>query len=307
MNFKHLHYFWVAAKAGGVVKAGEQLHTTPQTLSAQIKLLEERLGRRLFRKSGRQLELTEDGRVALRFADEIFALGGELETALREKRGTREQVLELRVGIEDVVAKSVAYKLLEPALGLAEPVKLICVEGGFNELMAQLALHRIDLVIADEPLTRKLSVKAFNHKLGSSPVSFFAAPELAARLRGPFPQCLDGAPMLVPGGSSSVRPQFDAWLERQGLHPRVVGEFGDGALMKAFGRQGRGVFLSPSVVEDETVRQYGVKVIGHCEEISDDFYAITAERRITHPGVAAITQAARSELFGGARNAATAA
>jgi LysR family transcriptional regulator, transcriptional activator of nhaA len=304
MNFKHLHYFWVAAKAGGVVKAGEQLHTTPQTLSAQIKLLEDRLGRRLFRKNGRQLELTEDGRVALRFADEIFALGGELETALREKRGTREQVLELRVGIEDVVAKSVAYKLLEPALGLAEPVKLICVEGGFNELMAQLALHRIDLIIADEPLTRKLSVKAFNHKLGSSPVSFFAAPELAARLRGPFPQCLDGAPMLVPGGSSSVRPQYDAWLERQGLHPRVVGEFGDGALMKAFGRQGRGVFLSPSVVEDEIVRQYGVQVIGHCEEISDDFYAITAERRITHPGVAAITQAARSELFGGARIAA---
>jgi LysR family transcriptional activator of nhaA len=307
MNFKHLHYFWVTAKAGGVVKAGEQLHTTPQTLSAQIKLLEDRLGRRLFRKNGRQLELTEDGRVALRFADEIFALGGELETALREKRGTREQVLELRVGIEDVVAKSVAYKLLEPALGLAEPVKLICAEGGFNELMAQLALHRIDLVIADEPLTRKLSVKAFNHKLGSSPVSFFAAPELAARLRRPFPQCLDGAPMLVPGGSSSVRPQFDAWLERQGLHPRVVGEFGDGALMKAFGRQGRGVFLSPSVVEDETVRQYGVQVIGHCEEISDDFYAITAERRITHPGVAAITQAARSELFGGARNAAASA
>jgi LysR family transcriptional activator of nhaA len=307
MNFKHLHYFWVAAKAGGVVKAGEQLHTTPQTLSAQIKLLEDRLGRRLFRKNGRQLELTEDGRVALRFADEIFALGGELETALREKRGTREQVLELRVGIEDVVAKSVAYKLLEPALGLDEPVKLICAEGGFNELMAQLALHRIDLVIADEPLTRKLSVKAFNHKLGSSPVSFFAAPELAARLRQPFPRCLDGAPMLVPGGSSSVRPQFDAWLEREGLHPRVVGEFGDGALMKAFGRQGRGVFLSPSVVEDETVRQYGVQVIGHCEEISDDFYAITAERRITHPGVAAITQAARSELFGGARIAAASA
>jgi LysR family transcriptional activator of nhaA len=297
MNFKHLHYFWVAAKAGGVVRAGEQLHTTPQTLSAQIKLLEDRLGRRLFRKSGRQLELTDDGRVALRFADEIFALGTELETALREKRGTREQALELRVGIEDVVAKSVAYKLLEPALNLAEPVKLICAEGGFNDLMAQLALHRMDLVIADEPLTRKLSVKAFNHKLGSSSVSFFAAPELAARLRLPFPKCLDGAPMLVPGGSSSVRPQFDAWLERERLHPRVVGEFGDGALMKAFGRQGRGVFLSPSVVEDETVSQYGVQVIGRVDEISDDFYAITAERRITHPGVAAITQAARAELF----------
>lgn len=297
MNFKHLHYFWVAAKAGGVVRAGEQLHTTPQTLSAQIKLLEDRLGRRLFRKSGRQLELTDDGRVALRYADEIFALGGELETALREKRGTHEQQLELRVGIEDVVAKSVAYKLLEPALNIDEPLRLICVEGSFNDLMAQLALHRIDLVLADEPLTRKLSVKAFNHKLGSSTVTFFASPELAAKLRQPFPKCLDGAPMLVPGAGSSVRPQFDAWLERERLHPRVVGEFGDGALMKAFGRQGRGVFLSPSVVEEETVSQYGVQVIGRSDEISDDFYAITAERRITHPGVAAITQAARSELF----------
>jgi LysR family transcriptional activator of nhaA len=297
MNFKHLHYFWVAAKAGGVVRAGEQLHTTPQTLSAQIKLLEDRLGRRLFRKSGRKLELTDDGRVALRYADEIFALGGELETALREKRGTQEQQLELRVGLEDVVAKSVAYKLLEPALNIDEPLRLICIEGNFNDLMAQLALHRIDLVLADEPLTRKLSVKAFNHKLGSSTVSFFAAPALAARLRQPFPRCLDGAPMLVPGGSSSVRPQFDAWLERHHLHPRVVGEFSDGALMKAFGRQGRGVFLSPSVVEEETVSQYGVQIIGRSDEISDDFYAITAERRITHPGVAAITQAARSELF----------
>jgi LysR family transcriptional activator of nhaA len=273
------------------------LHTTPQTLSAQIKLLEDRLGRRLFRKSGRQLELTDDGRVALRYADEIFALGGELETALREKRGTQEQQLELRVGLEDVVAKSVAYKLLEPALNIDEPLRLICVEGNFTDLMAQLALHRIDLVLADEPLTRKLSVKAFNHKLGSSTVSFFAAPALAARLRQPFPRCLDGAPMLVPGGSSSVRPQFDAWLERHHLRPRVVGEFSDGALMKAFGRQGHGVFLSPSVVEAETVAQYGVQVIGRSDEISDDFYAITAERRITHPGVAAITQAARSELF----------
>jgi LysR family transcriptional activator of nhaA len=297
MNFKHLHYFWVAAKAGGIVRAGEQLHTTPQTLSAQIKLLEDRLGRRLFRKSGRQLELTDDGRVALRYADEIFALGGELETALREKRGTHEQQLELRVGLEDVVAKSVAYKLLEPALTIDEPLRLICIEGNFTDLMAQLALHRIDLVLADEPLTRKLSVKAFNHKLGSSAVSFFAAPALAARLRQPFPRCLDGAPMLVPGGSSSVRPQFDAWLERHHLRPRVVGEFSDGALMKAFGRQGHGVFLSPSVVEEETVSQYGVQVIGRSDEISDDFYAITAERRITHPGVAAITQAARSELF----------
>jgi len=302
MNFKHLHYFWVTAKAGGVVKAGEQLHTTPQTLSAQIKLLEDRLGRNLFRKAGRKLELTDDGRVALRYADEIFALSGELEAALRERRGGGQQVLEFRVGVEDAVAKSVAYRLLEPALSLPEPVRLICVEGQFTDLMAQLALHRMDLVISDEPLTSRFSVKAFNHKLGSSPMSFFAAPTLAASLEGPFPQCLNGAPMLVPGGSSSVRPQFDAWVAHHGLHPRVVGEFDDGALMKAFGRHGDGIFLSPSVVEGETATQYAVQIIGRSDELVEDFYAISVERRITHPGVAAITQVARDALFSARRD-----
>ena len=298
MNFKHLHYFWVTAKAGGVVRAGEQLHTTPQTLSAQIKLLEERLGRKLFRKSGRNVELTDDGRVALRYADDIFALGGELETAMREKRSGGVQVREFRVGVEDSVAKSVAYRLLEPALNLAEPLRLICTEGSFDDLMAALALHRMDLVIADEPLTSRLSVKAFNHPLGSSPISFFCAPSLLPQLRGDFPQCLNEAPMLIPGGSSSVRPLFEDWLQRHQLHPRVVAEFDDGALMKAFGREGRGVFLSPSVVEDETAVQYGVQVIGRSNEMQDDFYAISVERRITHPGVAAITNAARGALFG---------
>lgn len=300
MNFKHLHYFWAAAKAGGVVRAGERLHTTPQTLSAQIKLLEDRLGKRLFKKAGRQLELTDEGRVALRYADEIFALGAELEAALSGDRrsGTREQVF--RVGVEDAVAKSVAYRLLEPALALAEPVRLVCTEGQFDDLMAQLALHRMDLVITDEPLTSRLSVKAFNHKLGTTTMSFFATPTLAATLKGPFPQCLNGAPMLVPAGSSSVRPQFEAWLEYHALHPRVVGEFTDGALMKAFGRRGHGVLISSSVVEEETCEQYGLVVVGRTDEIREDFYAISAERRITHPGVAAITQAARAEVFSAA-------
>jgi LysR family transcriptional regulator, transcriptional activator of nhaA len=300
INFKHLHYFWVVAKAGGVVRASEQLHTTPQTLSGQIKLLEDRLGRRLLRKSGRKLELTDDGRVALRYADEIFTLGAEMEAALRQRRGSSgdAEPLELRVGIEDSVAKSVAWRLLQPAQQLGRPMRLVCTEGHFNDLMAQLALHRMDLVIADEPLTSRLSVKAFNHKLGQSPMSFFASPALAATLQGPFPQCLNGAPMLVPGGSSSVRPQFESWLTLHGLHPRVVGDFADGALMKAFGRQGAGIFLSPTVVEDETVAQYGVQVIGRTDELVEDFYAISVERRITHPGVAAITEAARSELFG---------
>ncbi len=298
MNFKHLHYFWVAAKAGGIVRAGAQLNTTPQTLSGQIKLLEERLGRRLFRKSGRKLELTDDGRVALRYADEIFALGGELQAAMREKRGQGPQVLEFRVGVEDAVAKSVAYRLLEPALSMAVSVRLICTEGPFNDLMAQLALHRIDLVIADEPLTSRLSVKAFNHALGRSPMSFFCTPALADTLQGPFPACLNGAPMLIPGATSSLRPQFEAWLLQQQLQPRVVGEFDDGALMMAFGREGRGVFISPSVVEALTAAQYGVRVIGRSSDMSEDFYAISVERRITHPGVAAITQAARGDLFG---------
>jgi len=299
MNFKHLYYFWVAAKAGGVVRAGEQLHTTPQTLSGQIKLLEERLGRKLFRKAGRGLELTDDGRVVLRYADEIFALGSELETTLRQTRarGDGRQVLEFRVGVEDALAKTVAYRLLEPALNLDVPVRLVCVEGRFDDLMAQLALHRMDLVIADEPLTSRLSVKAFNHKLGSSPLSFFCAPGLRATLRGPFPQCLNDTPMLVPGGTSSVRPQFEAWLTRHALHPRVIAEFDDGALMKAFGREGRGVFLSPTVVEDETCMQYDVQVIGRSSEMVDDFYAISAERRITHPAVDAITSSARGTLF----------
>ncbi len=300
MNFKHLYYFWVTAKAGGVVRAGEQLHTTPQTLSGQIKLLEDRLGRRLFRKSGRRLELTDDGRVALRYADEIFALGNEMEAALREagaRGGHGPQVLDFRVAIEDAVPKTVAYRLLEPALSMDVPVRLICTEGHFDDLMAQLALHRVDLVIADEPLTSRLNIKAFNHKLGSSGLSFFCAPALRQTLRGEFPQCLNDTPMLIPGSSSSVRAQFEAWLTRHALHPRVIGEFEDGALMKAFGREGRGVFLSPSVVEDETCIQYGVQVIGRSSEMVDDFYAISAERRITHPGVAAITSTARGSLF----------
>jgi len=297
MNFKHLYYFWVTAKAGGVVRAGEQLHTTPQTLSTQIKLLEDRLGRRLFRKSGRNLELTDDGRVALRYADDIFALGGELETAMRERRVGSTAVLEFRVGIEDVLAKTVAYRLLTPALDLPQPVRLVCVEGQFNDLMAQLALHRLDLVLTDEPLTSRLSVKAFNHALGSSTMSFLCTPPLRAQLEGPFPQCLDGAPMLLPAGSSSVRPQIEAWLAQHGLRPRVVAEFNDSALMQAFGREGRGVFIAPAVVEAEICAQFGVEVLGHASELVEDFYAISAERRIRHPCVAALTSAARDQLF----------
>lgn len=296
MNFKHLHYFWVVAKAGGVMRAGEQLHTTPQTLSGQIKLLEARLGRKLFRKVGRRLELTDDGRVALSYADEIFGLGAEMESALRLNTG-REQVLDFRVGVADSVQKSLAYHMLAPALAVPEPVRMVCHEGKFTDLLAQLALHRLDLVLADEPLSRRVSVKAYNHALGSSPMTFFCAPVLKARLKGKFPHCLDGAPMLIQGASSPVRAQLDGWLTRQQLKPRIVGEFDDGALMKAFGQQGRGVFMSPTVMEQETVSQYTVQVLGRSSELVEEFFAISVERRITHPCVVAIQTAARGQLF----------
>ncbi|MDZ7937536.1 MAG: transcriptional activator NhaR [Rhodoferax sp.] len=297
MNFKHLHYFWVTAKAGGVMRAGEQLHTTPQTLSGQIKLLEDWLGRKLFQKNGRNMELTEDGRLALGYADQIFALGAELETAVRQQRGVL-QVLDFKVGVADSVTKSLAYRLLEPALSVDEPVRLICSEGKFPDLLAKLALNQLDLVIADEPMSKRISVKAFNHPLGRSPMSFFCTPELRQTLQGSFPACLNGAPMLLQGAQASVRQQWEDWLARHQIQPRTIGEFDDGALMNAFGRKGRGVFMAPSVMEADIVEQFGVEVIGHSDELVEEFFAVSVERRITHPCVAAMTTAARDQLFG---------
>ncbi|WP_180129063.1 transcriptional activator NhaR [Rhodoferax sp. BLA1] len=296
MNFKHLYYFWVTARAGGIMRAGEQLHITPQTLSGQIKLLEDWLGRKLFRKSGRQLELTEHGRLALGYADQIFSLGQDLETALRQTRGVQKR-LDFRVGVADSVSKSLAYRLLEPALSMAQPVKLLASEGTFDDLLAALALHQLDLVIADEPMPRRVSVKAFNHALGRSAMSFFCAPGLKSRVKGAFPGCLDGVPMLVPGASSSVRRQLEGWFARHQVAPVVVGEIDDAALMKAFGREGQGVFMTPSVLEDETCTQFGVSVIGRTDELVEEFYAVSVERRISHPCVLAITDAARGQLF----------
>jgi LysR family transcriptional activator of nhaA len=298
MNFKHLHYFWAAAKAGGIVRAGEQLHISPQTLSGQIKLLEDRLGCALFRKVGRGLELTEQGRVALGFAEQIFALGAELEAAVGHA-GDAGQALDFRVGVADSVPKAMAYRLLEPALALARPVHLICHEGKFPDLLGQLAVHRLDLVIADEPLGRGVSVKAYNHLLGATTMSFFASAALARTLKGAFPQCLHGVPMLLPGAASAMRGRVDVWLAQHGLRPRGIGEFDDAALMKAFGGEGRGVFMGPAVLESETAAQYGVRIVGRSDELVEEYYAISVERRITHPCVATITNAARDQLFGG--------
>jgi LysR family transcriptional regulator, transcriptional activator of nhaA len=296
MNFKHLYYFWAAAKAGGIVRAGEQLHTTPQTLSAQIKLLEDRLGCRLFKKSGRRLELTDDGRTALRYAEQIFALGAEMEAALHDARGGQ-RTLDFRVGIADAVPKAIAYRLLEPALGVEAQVRLVCHEGKFEDLLAQISVNRLDLVIADEAMGKQTSVKAFNHALGTTAMSFFATAGLKRSLKGGFPKCLDGAPMLIQGASSAMRRRLDLWLSERGLRPHLIGEFDDAALMKAFGSEGRGVFMSPTVLEAETCSQYGVKLVGRTSELVEEFFAISVERRITHPCVVAITQAARGQFL----------
>lgn len=298
MNYKHLLYFWVTAKAGGIMRAGEQLHTTPQTLSGQIKLLEEWFGRKLFKKAGRQLELTEDGRLALGYADQIFTLGAELESAVRTASRTGGQTRDFKVGVADSVTKSIAYRLLEPALSIAEPVRLICSEGKFADLLAQLALNRLDLVIADEPMSRRLSVRAFNHSLGGTSMGFFCTPALKAQLQGAFPHCLNGQPLLIQGTQASVRQQLEGWLTRHGIQPHIVGEFDDGALMTAFGREGRGIFMAPSAVETATMQQFGVELIGRTEELREEFYAVSVEKRISHPCVAAITEAARATLFG---------
>jgi LysR family transcriptional activator of nhaA len=296
MNFKHLHYFWATAKAGGVMRAGEQLHISPQTLSGQIKLLEDRLGCSLFRKNGRKLELTEAGHTALDYAEQIFALGAELEAAMGEVR-SGQQALDFRVGIADSVPKAIAYRLLEPALDGPQRVRLICQEGKFQDLLGKLAVQRLDLVIADEPMSKQLGVKAFNHALGTTAMSFFASAALQATLQGEFPSNLNGAPMLIQGAASAMRQRLELWLAQHQLHVRIIGEFDDAALLKAFGREGRGIFMSPTVLEAETCEQYGVVVVGRSEALVEEFYAVSVERRISHPCVAAITQAARGRLF----------
>jgi len=295
INYKHLHYFWVVAKAGGIARASERLHLTPQTISGQLSLLEEYLGEDLFFRVGRNLELTETGQRVLSYTDEIFSLGGELEEMLRNLPEGRP--LMFKVGVADVVPKSIAYRLLAPALQLAEPVRIICKEGSVNSLLAELAVHRVDLVIADGPIPSSVSVRGYNHRLGDCGITFFATAQLARKLGKNFPHNLNSMPMLLPGETTVVRSRLLQWFERQRIHPRIVGEFDDSALMKTFGRSGTGVFIAPSPIAGEVKKQYGVVAIGQTDELREQFYAISVERKISHPAVAAITETAREWLF----------
>jgi LysR family transcriptional activator of nhaA len=295
MNLKHLRYFWTVARMGGVARAAARLNLTPQTVSGQVKLLEEDLGTALFRPAGRGLELTEAGQLALSYADEILQLGDELKTALAERQGRPLPVL--LVGITDLVPKSFAYRLLAPVGNLPEPVRLVCREGQIDSLLAELALHRLDMVVADRPLPSGLAVRAHNHKLGESSVAFFAAPALHAASRADFPHCLNAAPLLLPGQGAAMRGQIDHWLSTTRLTPQLRGEFDDGALMKAFGEAGAGYFPAPALLTDEICQRYHVTMIGLVDSIRENFWLISAERRISHPAIRTVVAAAHSGLF----------
>jgi len=295
INYKHLHYFWAVAKAGGVVRASERLHLTPQTISGQLRLLEEYLGIDLFNRVGRNLELTEDGRLVLSYADEIFSLGGELEETIHHLPRSRPQLF--KVGVVDMVPRSIAHRILEPALHMPEPVRMVCREASLDTLLAELSVHRIDLVLADRPIPSTVSARAFNHKLGECAVSFFATTELANDLVGDFPHCLDGAPMLLPSIGNQLRAGIDLWLDKQRIQPRMVAEFDDSALMKAFGQKGAGIFIAPAVIAAEVERQYGVISIGEVDEVKEQFYVISIERRVLHPVVSEVVGKARELLL----------
>lgn len=296
LNYKHLHYFWVVAKAGGVGKAAERLHLTPQSISGQLGVLEEALSTQLFRRSGRTLELTEAGRLVLSYAEEIFVLGEELQEALRHRPASR--TIQFRVGIADMVAKAVAYQLLEPAMRIEEKPRLQCREGRLDSLLGDLAVHRLDLVIADRPMPTKFNVRGFSHLLGECGLVFLAAPALADIYAGAFPRLLDGAPLLLPGEDAAVRPKMMRWMDKLRIHPRITGEFDDSALLNAFGQEGAGIYAVPGAIADLIQKQTGSVRVGHTDQVTEQFYAISTERRLTHPAVLAISQAARQEMFG---------
>lgn len=285
MNLKHLRYFWAVARFGGVSRAAEKLELSPQTLSGQIADLQLEMGVQLLHQVGRTLELTDAGRLAYSYADEIFGLVDELAGQVRSMPSGRSKLF--RVGITDAVPRSLAYRLLAPIIADGT-VRLTASHERLDVLLAELALHRLELVIADRPVPSGSAFKAFNHVLGDSGVGLFAEPTLARRLRPRFPAGLKGAPLLIPGRDSVVHNQFRAWLETQRIDARIVGEFDDGGLMKTFGASGAGAFPAAVAVRAEVERLYGVEFVGLMEGMSERYYAISTERRATDPQVVKI-------------------
>lgn len=295
LNYHHLLYFWTVVREGTIARASEKLHLGQPAISTQLKQLEGSVGVKLFQKSGRQLELTETGRMVYRYADEIFSLGRELTDALKG-RPTGKPV-RFVVGIVDVLPKLIAKRLLEPALQLHDPLRLICIEDSLERLLSELALHKVDIVLSETPVTGAMKVRAFNHLLGESTIAVFGVRELARKYRPGFPRSLDGAPFLIQHRASSSRRAIETWLDGAGIHPMIRAEFDDSALLKVFGQAGEGLFAAPFAIRDEICRQHEVELVGEVPAVREHFYAISAERRLKHPAVVAISDSARSQLF----------
>jgi LysR family transcriptional activator of nhaA len=296
LNYHHLLYFWTVAREGSIAKASRELRLAQPTISGQIRMLENSLDQKLFQKVGRNLVLTDVGQVVYRYADEIFRVGRELQDTIRDR--PTGSPLRFSVGVADAVPKLIAYHLLQPAMRLPQKIYLICREDKPNRLVAALSIHELDLVISDSPLSPTVNVRAFSHLLGESGVTFFANRGLAARLGGRrFPKSLDGVPFLAPADNTSLRRSLEQWFEGLSVHPVIIGEFEDTALINVFGQSGDGVFVAPSAIERQVERQFNVRRIGRVAQVRESFYAISAERRLKHPAVVAISQSARHELF----------
>ena len=290
LNYHHLYYFWTVARAGSIARASEELRLSQPTISNQLKTLEEALGHKLFERQGRRLVLTDVGRTALRYADDIFRTGRELQQSLKGiPTGERLKVV---VGVADVIPKMVAERLLQPAVTTAGRVALTCREAPLAQLLGQLALHELDVVLADAPAPENVKVRVYSHLLVECGVVFLAAPRLASARKG-FPGSLDGAPFLLPSPGTALRHGLERWFEAQGVRPEVVGEFDDSALLKAFGRRGLGLFAAPSVIEREVCAELQVQAVGRTDEVRERYYAISVERRLRHPAVVAIAEGAR--------------
>jgi LysR family transcriptional activator of nhaA len=293
LNYHHLLYFWTVARTGSIAAASEELRLAAPTISNQIRKLEDSLGEKLLRRSGRGLVLTDMGRIAMRYADDIFSLGREFADTMKDRPTGRP--LRLCVGIADVLPKLIAYKLLEPAFKLRMPVRIICREDRPDHLLADLAVHDLDLVLSDSPASPAANIRAFSHPLGECGVGFFASKGMQLEPRR-FPKCVDGARVLVPTDNSAFRRSLDEWFISHKIRPVVIGEFEDFALLRAFAEEGFGMFAAPSVVEEQ-LRRYGFRRVGRTNEIRVRFYAISVERKVQHPAVVAICEAAQQKLF----------
>jgi LysR family transcriptional regulator, transcriptional activator of nhaA len=295
LNYGHLRYFWAVARERSVTRAAEKLNVSQPTVSAQIRELEETLGDRLLDRSGRGFSLTKTGRTVYRYAEEIFALGYELQEAVKGRAAGHPLVL--TVGIADVIPKLLSHALIEPALRLSEAVQIVCLEDPTERLLVALAAHDVDIVLTDNPAGPSVRFRAYSHLLGDTGVVVLGSDKLVAAHRSGFPRSLDGAPFLLPTGQTMLRRSLDEWFDSQGIRPRVVGEFDDSALLEVFGHTGAGLFATPTAVEAEVRRQHGVKRLGELPGVRERFYGVTVERRLKHPAAVAIAAAARNRVF----------